>query len=368
MSNEETPTMPTDEVPSTLDAVDVSWLNAQLATSGFEATASSISARPLDGFLGAMGEVGIFDVTWAGSSDLPTSFIAKCPKDDDLAQLMNSVMQSYKREYGFYNELAGDVPMRVPTSYVNAYDAETDRAILMIEKIDGRPGDIQTGCSVEEMEHLLRLLARLHGAFWMSDKIADKDWMFDWASPLWQMGIPMCHEHWYSLNEAWPDMTPPDIFAALDKHYMSDIDAALARMHARPWTFVHNDYQLDNVIFADDGPVIIDWQTVMRSFPGIDVGWLLATGESPATLAEETALLDAYRDELARCGGPSWSHDELVDDMVIGMTYYITGNSIPVDQQRHTLPQGDRGRDRLEQFLFNCIAAADRWNLVDRLG
>ncbi len=357
------------DIPSSLADVGLDWLNSQLDAAGHAVEASSMSIRPMDGFVGAMGEVGICDVTWSATCDLPTTFVAKCPSTDELAQLMNTVMQSYRREHGFYAELVDMVPgaMPVPTPYVNRHDDETGRAFLLIERVIGTPGDVFASCSPEAMAELLQMLARLHGRFWMSDDIADRDWMFDWNSPLWQMGIPMCEEHWPALNAAWPDMCPPDLKAAFDCFYINDINAALDRMFNRAWTFAHNDYQLDNVIFTDTGPVIIDWQTVMRSFPGIDVSWLLATGQSDATIAEEPALLDAYLQELADSGGPQWSRDELLEDMALGICYYVTGTSIPVDQQRQTLEPGDRARDRLEHFMFSGISAAQRWELAERL-
>ena len=34
----------------------------------------------------------------------------------------------------------------------------------------------------------------------------------------------------------------------------------------------------DNIFFAADGPVILDWQTTMKSFPGGDMAWFLGVG------------------------------------------------------------------------------------------
>lgn len=352
------------ELPASLEDITADWLAEHM-----EAPVASLEIRSMDGFVGRMGEVGIAEVTYSDPDcELPSSFIAKCPLDDDLAQLMNVVMQSYQREHGFYANFADQVPMRVPTAYVNEYNPESGKAVLFMERISGTPGDIQTGCTVEQMEELLRMAARMHGEHWMSPAVGEFEWVFDWNAPTWEMGIPMVEEHWYSLTKAWPDLVSADLMAALERRWMGDVKAGLEELAERPWTFCHQDYELDNIIFTDEAPVIIDWQTVMRSFPGVDMGMLLATGQTAETIAEEGALLDAYREELAASGGPSWSRDEVLEDMCHWLTWFITGISIPVDQQRHTHEVGDRERDRLEEFIHKGIEAAARWNYTDRLG
>lgn len=354
-------------LPTSLNQLDAAWINQELLAADHAARISSATIEPLAGFTGVMGEVMTIDLTYESPGDLPTSFIGKCPKNDDMAKLMNMVMESYKRECGFYRDLAHEMPMRVPSTLINRYDAETDQAILFIERIDGRPGDIFAGCSVAEMEELLRLTAQLHGKFWMDDQLDSLEWLFDWTSPPWEMGAEMVRAAWPSLLNNRPDLIAPPLADSFQQVYVDDIAAALAQMYDRPWTLTHCDLQLDNVIFTDDGPVIVDWQSPMRCFPGIDVAWLLATSATEELVANEQALLDGYRRELAAAGGPSWSHDELVEDLCWALNFYVPGMAIPVEEQKDLPPGQDRQHDRLEALLVRCKDAAERWDYTERM-
>ena len=91
------------ETLKTLSAMTPSWLEEALTTAGHAPPPiAAIDVRPMDDFVGAMGEVGIVSVEYAASTSLPAEFVAKCPLDDDIARLYASVMLSYQREAGFY--------------------------------------------------------------------------------------------------------------------------------------------------------------------------------------------------------------------------------------------------------------------------
>ena len=361
------------ELPTSIYDIDADWVSRELEAAGHgSAEIAKLDVRPLEGFVGALGEVAIVDATYAEASDLPTSFIGKCPLDDDMARMFNMVMQAYKRECGFYRDLADVVPMTVPAAYVNLYDAETDRAVMLLERIDGEPGDIFAGCSVEQMEALLVALARLHGQFWMDPAINGLDWKMDWLSETWQLGIPLVEHHWHSLTASRPDMVSAALDEVLHRTWIDDIGSGLAKVNERPWTLAHNDYELDNIIFTEasgggDAFTVLDWQTAMKSHPGVDIGWLLSSADTEEIVAEEASLLDAYRAELHRAGGPQWSHDEVMDELVWGSLFRVTGMSIAVDQAAETTPIGDRHRDRLEKFLAGALRGCERWDLVGRL-
>ena len=105
----------------------------------------------------------------------------------------------------------------------------------------------------------------------------------------------------------------------------------------------------------------------MRSFPGLDVAWLLATAETDALLAAEDDLLGHYLGELAAHGGPTWTRDELLTDMCHGLNFYVVGMSIPIDQNAEAEFGDDRQHDRLEAMFLRGIRAAERWGYVGRM-
>jgi aminoglycoside phosphotransferase (APT) family kinase protein len=80
-----------------------------------------------------------------------------------------------------------------------------------------------------------------------------------------------------------------------------------------PWTVVHGDYRLDNLLFAD-GPgappvAVVDWQTVTHG-PGVqDVSYFIGAGLLPDARREvERDLVRSYHEGLLAAGveGYGW--------------------------------------------------------------
>ena len=140
------------EIPGTLAGVTAQWLSTQLQSAGHSfPSIRSLTHEPMDGFTGAMGEVGILRVTWDENDreDLPATFVAKCPLDDVNARWYNTIMQFYIREAGFYADLIQEIDMRIPQCWVNLFDPETGKAFLLLEHLsEAEKGDILTGCSL----------------------------------------------------------------------------------------------------------------------------------------------------------------------------------------------------------------------------
>ncbi len=120
------------------------------------------------------------------------------------------------------------------------------------------------------------------------------------------------------------------------------------------------------MLFRGGRPVIVDWQTSMRSFPGADLAWLLATSHSPETLAREPELLEVYRRGLAAEGGPDWTEAELAEELAWGAFYWASVGVIPY---MHTseAPEGDRAHHRFRAMLEGSIAAAVRWDAAGHI-
>lgn len=360
------------EILTTLSSMTAQWLEQTLAEAGHATPGiESLDVRPMDGFVGAMGEVGIVSVVYDSDTDLPSEFVAKCPLDNDISRMYASVMLSYQREAGFYEDLAETVTratgMRIPRCFANLFDPQTHSATLVIERIHPAvKGDILIGCSVDQMRLLVRDLAWLHGAFWMDDALKGFEWLVDWMAPSLRIGIPFTEDSWAQIRQQLPEHHPEEIASLVGDVFLSDVESWMQRFVARPWTLTHHDYELDNVLFRDDGPVIVDWQTSMRSFPGIDLAWFFSASHHEATLEAEPELLELYRHELAAAGGPSWSAEDLADELAWGAFYWVSVSHVPFV---HSLAAGetDRGHRRFKKMMTGSVASALRWNSVERI-
>jgi hypothetical protein len=356
------------ELPLSLWELTPEFVAGRLDASGHDVEVASVEISPIDGFAGIMGEVVVVDLTYADDTELPTTMIGKCPMDDDLARMYNEVMNSYKRENGFYRDVADQVPMRVPQVFVNEYDEPSGRGVLLIEKVEGHAGDILHGPSIDEFSTLVAQLGRMHGQFWESPAYGDLDWAIDWTLPSLRLGIPIIQEGWAAVRPAWPDMAPAGILDFFERTWIHDTETWLERIAERPWTMIHGDYEFDNIFFAPDGPVVLDWQTLMKSFPGGDLAWFLGLGSTDESIAEEGALLDTYRAALAAAGGPDWSRDELLDDAAASLQFHCTS---AVASFHGVVSAGaspeDRTSRRFEKMVSGMMACAERWNVLDRV-
>lgn len=356
------------ELPLSLSELTPEFVTERLAGGGHDAEVSAVAVSPIEGFSGIMGEVVVVDLDYADETDLPTTMIGKCPLDDDLARMYNEVMNSYKRENGFYRDLADQVPMRVPAAYVNEYDESSGRGVLLLEKIDGHAGDILHGPSIEEFATLVAQLGSMHGRFWESPTYGDLDWAIDWTLPSLRLGIPIVQEAWTAVRPQWPDMAPAEILDFFERTWIYDTETWLDRIAERPWTMIHGDYEFDNIYFSADGPVVLDWQTLMKSFPGGDLAWFLGLGATDESVAEEDALLDTYRAALAAAGGPDWSRDELLDDAAASLQFHCTSAVASLHGVVAAgAPEGDRTRKRFEKMVSGMMACAERWHVLDRV-
>ena len=359
------------EILGSLSAMTPEWLEGALTDAGHAPPPmTAVEVRPMDGFVGAMGEVVIVSVTYAGDTDLPVEFVAKCPKDDEFARLNAQVMMSYQREHGFYGQMADGVAARtgisIPKCFVNLFDPETHAATLVIERIHpATKGDILDGTTFERMHTLVGDLARLHGVYWMDGSLNEHDWLIDWTAPSLLAGIPRTLESWSNIREQYPHFHSDEL-VAMAEVFLADIPSWLGRFAQRPWTLIHQDYELDNVLFGAGGPVIVDWQSPMRSFPGMDLGWLLMASHNAETLASEPELLDHYRSVLAAAGGPQWSTEDLLGDLAWACFFWVSVSHVPYTA---TVEFGEEFRfhRRFKAMMEGTIAAAERWGAPERM-
>ncbi len=359
------------DVPTSLQQIDVAWLTAALAEAGHDGPpVASLSYEPITGNVGTLGEVGVFTITYDGATDLPHQLLGKCPLDHDTARLYNSVMQYYRREAGFYRDLAGEVPMRVPTCWVNVADDE--RHVLLLEYFsEATPGDVLAGTNFDNYKRLIGDMAALHGTYWMNQRVRDLPWMFQFTEPSLLMGFDVVKATWPMAKEAAPSTVPDDLAALIEGPYIADIPPQrwIEAYNERPWTLVHGDYELESVLFLADGtPAVVDWQGVMVGFPAMDLGFTLAVSGSEETVARERELLDHYRAELAAAGGPQWSHDDVMDDVAWSMLFFAAGQTIPFVQDYSSMgEQGQRLHQRMVAAWRGCVDAAVRWATAARV-
>jgi thiamine kinase-like enzyme len=352
-------------VPTSLRDVTPEWLSTHLG-----AKVAHIDLQPMPGIVGTLGEVGIFTLTYDDADHLPTEFIGKMPLDSDMARMYNGIMNYYPREGGWYREFIDESPFTAARAFVNVAGEDPNNTMLLIEKVDATEnGDILVGTTYERHEAIVTQLAKLHGTFWGRESLRSHDWLYDWVHPQLAAGADILRMVWGMYNDANPTTFTPELKALLERTWVNDTARWLAYCDAQPFTLCHGDFQLDNILFTGDSHVVIDYQGCMRSYPGFDLGWYLATGLPGDQVAFEDDLIELYRRELAASGGKAYTRDELMHELALFTIYSATGQTMTGMQDTSEFGEkGERMRRRFDWFLQGSINAAERWDTVGRFG
>jgi hypothetical protein len=157
------------------------------------------------------------------SEDLAASIITKMPKLANRA--MVELLGAYERENMFYMTMGDDLPVRSPLLYYGEFDRDAGS---------------------EKQEQILRAANKI---------------------PNFLQGLLTRFAWWMAAGmDRYLDEVERD--GASFAHSLCD----------RPVTLMHGDLRRDNLFFADDEVLFIDWQMVRRGAPMYDIAYLLSCG------------------------------------------------------------------------------------------
>jgi aminoglycoside phosphotransferase (APT) family kinase protein len=151
----------------------------------------------------------------------------------------------------------------------------------------------------ESPERSARRSAALHACRWNDDSLHDVDFL-----------IPLSAERARFLGDI--TLTAPDQFIARLGSRMEGADTSTLRQvaevlgdwqrrRATPFSLMHGDYRLDNLMFPPIGEdvVAVDWQTLTVALPARDLSYFIGTSlPVEERRAVEHRLVRSYHDEL----------------------------------------------------------------------
>ncbi len=340
-------------IPQRANELTAEWFTQILARG---ATVAEVRCEEIGVDVGFMGEVHRCHLTWephAGGGDaaaLPASVIVKTPTQIPENFAAGDALRSYEREIVVYQKLRPTLGVPMPGYYHGAMDPDPApwmqrplfflfdhlsirginwviaqflklsgkskrRYILVIEDIaDARPPTQMLGGSLDDARRALEVLAQFHAANWMrSDTTEHYQYIFPVDT------VPRVGQASYVRNRdefvaRFGPMLHDGVLERLDaiQEHVPEVCSALA---AEPWTLLHGDYRLDNVLFRPNGEtVVLDFQGLCSGRPAVDVAYFITTALTAEHRDEEAALLRSYHDALVAAGVSSYSFDELVRD------------------------------------------------------
>ncbi|MGY9074199.1 MAG: phosphotransferase [Acidimicrobiales bacterium] len=339
------------EIPQSTAELTAKYLTKTVGPKYGGGTVTAVSTEQIGQGIGFMGELQRCHLQWSGASaDAPSSVIAKLPAQPGNNRSLGEALQAYAREIRVYSGLRDDLGIPMPAYMYSEMDpnrapwlervfvflfdklplagvswllnrliklsgTQLRRYLLIMEDIsDARPPSQEAGGTIDDAVAGLQVLARFHATNWMAQAKVD-------AEPiLWSIGrTPKVVQASYSRNrdkfmERFGSLLGPARITKMDQ-VQANTPELIGQLAAAPWTLIHGDYRLDNLLFRPNGDVVVvDFQGVGTGRAGWDVAYFITTALEPHHRVEEEQLLRAYHEALVGEGITDYSYEALVVD------------------------------------------------------
>ena len=390
--------MSEDYIPNSLQELTPEWLTEALRERALLSDGTRVvSARqePLGEGEGFVGVIARLHMEYDRPEErAPRTVIAKMPHPLKYNRIMGELLGCYEREILFYEELAPQVPMRMPTCYYGALDRDRGseqqeqilgtvdrmpfwllkivlpvsrwivsrkkrRYALLIEDIDGaRMGDQVSGGSTEDLKLAVEAIAPMHAAMWQSNQLEGRFYL-----TRHDLNTRMRHFMYMDSRKRFVERYEPLMARGLGPlvDWLDRNGETLCRrLHSEsPATLLHGDFRFDNVFFADgsdkDPVITIDFQLVSRGCCAYDVAYLLSGAADPDMDREtEDALLRAYHAKLVESGVTNYDFSRLRRDYELSLLVVLQ----TIATTDSTELGADRGIDLIDLWIERLLGRA----------
>ena len=352
--------MPNLSIPHTPEDITPEWLTGALRSSGVVTTSSvtSIDAGDTTAGHGFTGRIARLSVTYDSQEENPPgSLIAKFPSYDPTirAAVTDSAM-SYEREIRCYESLLNNIPLSTPKRYYSAYDPESGECILLLQDLaPARFGDNVGNPSREDIESAIRAIAAFHADFWESPRLAEMDWLPEYAQDA-DMRRRAFRQAIGPFLSTWGRYLRPSTIDLINR--LGDSLARVRRQLSRPpRTVLHGDYRLDNLAFdgTGRGPTVIDWQAASIGRGVADMAYFIVYCIDPSERRSlESELLTRYHSVLVKHGVRGYDFESCVEDYRLS----IAANMLRTVRVGGTFDySGDRAQALLRAILHRVETA-----------
>lgn len=268
--------MPQVTIPNDVSEVSATWLESALKAGGKVGVGSiaGIELSQIGEGIGVMGEIYRAKVSYSSGTG-PSSVVVKLPSRADANREQGVSLGMYEAEVNFYTKCAERTVAFVPKAYFADIQTGTANFVIVMEDMGGLSMVSQIeGMSEAQTVAAIDSLAAVHASWWGR---AD-DPAIAWAPST-------VHERIQAFAQMWPalwQMFQPnfgdrlsDEGLALGEWIATNYWRACEEFSKAPWTMLHLDYRVDNLMFDKDRVAVIDWQSLGRGPAAYDLAYLL---------------------------------------------------------------------------------------------
>lgn len=297
----------------TPDEVSADWLSERLRAAGHDVTVSGFDSERI-----GTGQVGMcirYRLRFDGDrGDAPRSLVGKFASDDETSRATGVALQNYLKEVRFYQQLQRRLTIRTPPCYYAEIEGEgPEFALLLGDMAPAEQGDQIEGCTPEVARAAVLELPGLHAPFWNRSEILGVDWIGEPS----EESVAETRERYRTLFPGFAERFGPDLtadqLAILEA--LSGADSPVSAELPKPFSLVHIDYRLDNLLIdgSSSPPTVtaVDWQSLTVGSPLTDVAYFLGAGMLPeARRSCEESIVGAYHEALLRAGVEDFDRDD----------------------------------------------------------
>ena len=345
------------QIPTSIEQVDAAWMSEALGRSIADVNHEQIG-------VGIGVSSAVYRTSLSGF-DSPT-LITKLPALAEEAVFTSSVLRMYIREVRFFQNLAQDSPIRVPRGYYGAVDEETSHFVQLMEDMGSlRIVDQNEGMNIDDSRQAVDELALWHAQWWgKADPIVERGDSVCLSDPVYPAVLPMVFaEGWEKVNN---EMTIAPEILAVGPAWTDKLEWMLGSLSGAPNTITHGDYRADNILFADDGSVVLlDFQLTGRGSASYDLAYFITQSLEPDLAAtHETELFNRWRDGLIAAGVPEGETVGLWERYREAAYFCLV---YPIVASRGMDLTDERQYELIDNMNSRFARAVDQLNLADLL-
>ena len=327
-------------IPKTINDITSDWLSAAVG-----AEVAAYQPTQIGQGVGIMGDIFRVDLKYASGDLGPASVVVKLPSSFEENRSQGVALGMFEAEVRFYNELAREVKVGLPTIYRADIESGTADFVIVMEDLGRLTMVDQTvGMNPAQAEAAVRVIAHVHAAFWNKVQTDALEWIPTMIGPRIEFVDQMLTQILPTFLEGFASYLPPggaEVYQRFAGSYLA-INKVIAGRS--PWTLVHQDFRVENVMFgaaSSDEVVILDWQGIGRGPAAYDLAYILSGSMEPDVRRNnEQALVRAYHQQLMDLGIEGYSFESLWDDYGLAQlqgglaTSMFTGGGMDLSNER----------------------------------